>query len=59
MICRRINYSIKSYENAINVEVIISDIVKIPEAAANKALMIAMNYLIENLETTDKEEAPE
>lgn len=58
MICRGINYSNKSGDKTINVEIILSDNIKIPESAVNKALMIAMNYLIENMET-DKQEAPE
>lgn len=59
MIHRRINYSSESYGNSvINIEVTLSDNVKIPESAINKALMIAMNYLLENMET-DKQEEPE
>lgn len=58
MIGRRINYSNKSGDKTINVEIILSDNIKIPEAAANKALMIAMNYLIENMEI-DKQESAE
>lgn len=58
MLVRRINYSNESYESSINIEAILSDEVKIPEQAINKALMIAMNYLIENIET-DKEESAE
>lgn len=40
-----------SYCNEVTVEISISDNVKIPESAINKALMIAMNYLIENMKT--------
>lgn len=59
MIHRRINYSSESYENSIiNVEATLSDNAKIPEEAVNKALMIAMNYLLENIET-DRQEEPE
>lgn len=57
MICRRVNYSNKSGDKTINVEIILSDNIKIPESAANKALMIAMNYLIENMETEEHESA--
>lgn len=56
MICRRINYSIESYES-INAEICLSEELKIPESAINKALMIAMNYLIENMETDENESA--
>lgn len=56
MICRRINYSKESYKSTISVEVILSDDMKITEQSINKVLMIAMNYLLENLETTDQEE---
>lgn len=56
MMVRRINYSIESYEN-INVEICLSEDLKISEQTINKSLMIAMNYLLENLETTDQESA--
>lgn len=46
-----------SYCNEVSVEISVSDIAKIPEAAINKALMIAMNYLIENMETEEHESA--
>ena len=52
----RINYSREGYITDITVEVLIGD-VKIPEQAINKALMIAMNYLIENIETDKQEES--
>lgn len=39
------------------IEIAFSDKVKIPETAINKALMIAMNYLIENMEITKQESA--
>lgn len=52
MIYRRI-----SYGNDVTVEIEITDKTKIPESTINKALMIAMNYLIENMET-DKQEEP-
>lgn len=40
------------------IEIAFSDNVKISEQTVNKALMIAMNYLLENMET-DKEESAE
>lgn len=52
----RINYSCSDYISDMAVEIILNDDVKIPEQAINKALMIAMNYLIENMETEDQEE---
>lgn len=58
---RIINYSFDGYQNAVSVELNITDSVKIPESAINKinkALMITMNYLIENMER-DKEESVE
>lgn len=42
-----------NYDNDISVEIHTFDSVKIPESAINKALMIAMNYLLENLESTE------
>lgn len=53
---RRINYSSGVYINEMTVEIVLNDDVKIPEQAINKALMIAMNYLIENMETETQEE---
>lgn len=43
-----------SYGNDVTVEIEITDKTKIAESAINKALMIAMNYLIENLETDEQ-----
>lgn len=40
------------------VTVNVADEYKIPESVINKALMIAMNYLIENMEI-DKQKEPE
>lgn len=57
MITRRINYLLETYAS-VTVEIGASGDLKIPESAINKALMIAMNYLIENMET-DKQEEPE
>lgn len=50
-------YSRISYGYDVTVEISTSDNVKIGESAVNKALMIAMNYLIENMETSDQEES--
>ena len=50
--CRRISYG---YD--VTVEIETTDNVKIPESAINKALMIAMNYLLENLETPEQKSA--
>lgn len=55
---RRINYSRDYCINNMSVEIVVSDDAKIPETAISKALIIAMNYLIENMET-DKEESAE
>lgn len=43
--------------NIIRIEIRVHDAYKIPESVINKALMIAMNYLMENMETEDKESA--
>lgn len=53
---RRINYSRSVYMSDMTVEIVLNDDVKISEQAINKALMIAMNYLIENMETEAQEE---
>ena len=55
---RKIGYQVTSCTNDLTVEVGISDSIKIPESVVNKSLMIAMNYLLENMET-DKQEEPE
>lgn len=55
---RKIVYSQEGYINDITVDIAISDDVKISDEILNKALMIAMNYLIDNMETT-KQEGPE
>lgn len=54
---RKIYYSLNGYSNDLTVEIALSDKVKIPESTINKALMIAMNYLIENMETDENESA--
>lgn len=56
MIKRKIGYTINGYYNDMDVEINLSDNIKIPETAINKALMIAVNYLIENMETEEHEE---
>lgn len=60
MECRVVTYSHDRYSRTrdLVVEIAFSDNVKIPEQTVNKALMIAMNYLIENMET-DKQESAE
>lgn len=52
-----INYFKDGYGNIINIEIMLSEQVIIPEQVIYKALIIAMNYLIENLEITDQESA--
>lgn len=52
---RIVNYSFDGYQKSISVELSITDNIKIPESAINKALMIAMNYLLENMEIDDQE----
>ena len=41
----------------INAEIQAHDDYKIPESIINKSLMIAMNYLTENIETEEQESA--
>lgn len=57
---RIITYSLDGYSRTrdLVIEITFSDNVKISEQTVNKALMIAMNYLIENMET-DKQESAE
>lgn len=55
---RLIDYSLDGYCRDIKVEITLSGKVEIPESDINKALLVAMNYLIENMET-DKEESAE
>lgn len=68
MECRIITYSLEGYSRSrdLQIEIVFSDNVKISEQTVNKALMIAMNYLIENMEIdklenmeTDKQESAE
>lgn len=54
---RLIGYSLDGNCHDIKVEILLSAKVKIAESAINKALMIAMNYLIENMETDEQESA--
>lgn len=57
---RIITYSLDGYSRTrdLVIEIAFSDNVKISEQTVNKALMIAMNYLMENMET-DKQESAE
>ena len=52
-----IKYSLNGYSTDLTVEIMLSDQVKIPEPSINKSLMIAMNYLMENMETEEQESA--
>lgn len=60
MECRVSTYSLDRYSRTrdLVIEIAFSENVKISEQTVNKALMIAMNYLLENLET-DKQESAE
>ena len=49
-----INYTINGYSNDISVEVSLSDKVKIQDETINKALIVTMNYLLDNMETTEE-----
>lgn len=40
----------------IDISITASDRYKIPESVVTKALMIAMNYLMENIETEEQEQ---
>lgn len=53
-------YSLDGYSRTrdLVIEIAFSDNVKISEQTVNKALMIATNYLLENMET-DKQEEPQ
>lgn len=53
---RKMEY-IDNVLNIIHIEIRVHDIYKIPDSAINKALMIAMNYLMENMETEVEESA--
>lgn len=53
------NYYIKDiHVRDLQIEIAFSDNVKISEQTVNKAIMIATNYLLENMET-DKQESAE
>lgn len=56
---RTISYSLDGYSRIhdLQIEIVFSDKVKISEQTVNKALMIAMNYLIENMEIDEQESA--
>lgn len=56
MVSRKLGLFIDGCFDSVKIDVSISDDIKIPETAINKALMIAMNYLLENMETTEHEE---
>lgn len=43
--------------NIIRIEIRVHDAYKIPESVINKSLMIAMNYLMENMEIEEQESA--
>ena len=58
MAYRKTSLTLEKYNNDITVEIGLYENSKIPESAINKALMIAMNYLLENMET-DKQESAE
>ena len=51
---RVVDYSLDGYCRDIKVEIILSAKVKIPESDINKALLIAMNYLFENMEIEEE-----
>lgn len=40
--------------NIIRIEIRVHDVYTIPDSVINKALMIAMNYLMENMETEEE-----
>lgn len=54
----KINCILEGYDNYASVEIGISEKAKISYSTINKALLIAMNYLIENMEI-DKQESAE
>lgn len=56
MAYRKISCMLEGYDYDLIVEIDLSEKAKIPEAAINKALMIATNYLIENMKIADQEE---
>lgn len=57
MAYRKTSLTLEKYNNDITVEIGLYENSKIPESAINKALMISMNYLIENMEPTEQESA--
>lgn len=52
----KISYSNNGPYNDLSVEVIMNENIKIPDQSIDKALMIAMNYLLENLEIEVQED---
>lgn len=59
MECRVTSYSLDRYSRSrdLAIEIAFSDNVKLSEQTVNKALMIAMNYLLENMEIHEQESA--
>lgn len=55
MMTHEIRYSLTGYSTDLTVEVTWSEKVKISDKTINKALMISMNYLMENMETEEYE----
>ena len=53
---RNFKYSLGNYNDDITLDLRLSDRVKISDEVIDKALMIAVNYLIENMETEEHEE---
>lgn len=51
---RRINYIISAM-NVVQIDICVHDDYKIPDSSINKALIIAMNYLMENMKTEEEE----
>ena len=54
---RIINYSFGECQKSLSLEIGVYANVKISEQTINKALMMTMNYLIENMETDENESA--
>lgn len=57
MAYRKISCILEGYDYDLIVKIDLSEKTKIPEAVINKALLIATNYLIENMEIVDQEES--
>lgn len=54
---REIRYSLTGYSTDLVVEVTMSDKVKIPDETINKTLIVAMNYLLDNMTINEQESA--